>query len=152
DPMNICFALEGYRSLRVDRSGDLVVETDAGEVRHSAPVVYQAGAKGREFRSGGFELRDGGRVGFRIGAYDRTRELVIDPTLAYAVGFGGKSQFGPFGGYFLRRADGATRLGRDRFGNFFLAGIAYSDDFPSVNALQEARFGGGSIFISKLSA
>src|SRR5689334_16234464 len=42
------FSFEGANAVHVDRSGDLVVDTAAGQVRHTAPFIYQTGNHGRE--------------------------------------------------------------------------------------------------------
>jgi hypothetical protein len=80
-------------SVRIDRNGDLVTGSGGGTVRFRKPVVYQStdgdGAlTGRQLIDGKFVLK-GNRVGFEVAAYDRSKPLVIDPTLMYATYFGG---------------------------------------------------------------
>src|ERR1700735_4815232 len=47
DPTVAQFSITGGRGMRVDPSGDLVIGTEAGEVRHRSPVIYQVGTSGR---------------------------------------------------------------------------------------------------------
>ncbi len=97
---------------RVDEQGRLVLTTPSGsELVQRAPVVFQEGVNGqRESVSGRFQLREDGAVGFQLGSYDHTRDLVIDPTLAYEV-----FPLIPNNVYLRSRFDSS--------GNVFLAGV-----------------------------
>jgi hypothetical protein len=93
DPHSIQMAFEGAQKLDLDKSGDLLLRTDdGGVVRWHRPLVYQevGGARREVFAR---YVLDAGRrsVGFRLGAYDRSRPLVIDPVLFYSTYFGGSN-------------------------------------------------------------
>src|SRR5205823_3792684 len=100
--------------LRIDGNGDLVVETDSGEVRFHKPVVYQeeSGVRSQESEEeqgatdkadrqspiGNRKLLDGryvltadNQVRFEVPGYDKTKPLVIDPTLVYSTYLGGSN-------------------------------------------------------------
>jgi hypothetical protein len=85
DPSVIELEFSGASRIRVDRSGDLALETDAGEIRWEKPTIYQQYSRQRRPVTGSFALKADNCVSFTIGAYDRSRELVIDPTLAYST-------------------------------------------------------------------
>lgn len=53
------------------------------------PAMYQEINGQRSHVAGGYLLRRGNEVRFRIGAYDHTRPLVIDPVLVYSTYLGG---------------------------------------------------------------
>ncbi|WP_263378920.1 beta strand repeat-containing protein [Granulicella paludicola] len=53
------------------------------------PVLYQERDGQREPVEGDYRIAANGDVSFRIGNYDHTRELVIDPIISYASYFGG---------------------------------------------------------------
>ncbi len=76
-------------------NGELVLRAGdsarAEDVRLRKPVLYQMAGNKRELVDGAFTVAANGEVGFRVGAYDHTRELVIDPILSYASYFGGSS-------------------------------------------------------------
>ena len=65
-------------------NGDLVLPVDGGpELRFDKPVVYQIKNGARQPVEGSFAIADGKQgqqVSFQLGAYDHSRELVIDPT------------------------------------------------------------------------
>ncbi|MFN3650500.1 MAG: SBBP repeat-containing protein [Armatimonadota bacterium] len=73
----------GPLSLKLEAGGGLRLDTPAGPVRHSAPVVYQE-ARGRRVPvESRYTLLAANRIGFEIGGYDRSRPLVIDPAVNY---------------------------------------------------------------------
>lgn len=74
------------------RDGDLVLESDGVELRFLKPVAFQEVSGGKRPVSSGYRLERDARgtlVKFDVGAYDRTRALVIDPVLVYSTQFSG---------------------------------------------------------------
>jgi hypothetical protein len=99
--------------------GDLVIRLDGAELRQPAPVVFQTEPDGsRSAVEGRYELRGPGRVGFRVGAYDATRPLVIDPVLVYSTFVGGNG------------FDEVRGAALDRDGNLYVTGETLSTNFP----------------------
>jgi len=144
DPNHIALSFQGA-SARLE-SGDLILSTSNGDVRFHAPRIYQpadsnppsADAHGR-IVSGGFRLLGNNKVGFVVGPYDRSRELVIDPLLSYSTYLGG-------GGESL------VTIAVDSAQNIYVAGSTTSADFPvTSNAIQSTLVGTQNIFISILS-
>lgn len=124
DASRIRLQVDGAKRLRVDASGNLVAETAAGDVLQRAPVVYQDGPGGRTTVEGRYVLR-GRQVGFAIGAYDRTRALVIDPVLVYSTFLGGSLNEEAFG------------VAVDSQGSAYVTGPTDSVDFPRAVSLTE---------------
>jgi uncharacterized protein (TIGR03437 family) len=144
DASSIQLELSGQRSLRIASNGDLIVSTNAGEIRWKKPDVWQdAGATPV---SGRFVIVSRRIVKFELGSYDPERLLVIDPTLSYSTYIGGSN------------LDGARGIGRDGAGNVYIAGSTNSMDLTSVAAFQP-NFGGrtaqntpqGDGFVAKFS-
>ena len=72
--------------VRVDATGDLVIQAAGGDLRLFKPVVYQTDpARGRRYVDGRFALLTGNHVGFKVGTYDQTQPLIIDPVLSYST-------------------------------------------------------------------
>lgn len=88
DPRKIRVRYEGASRLRLDARGDLLIRSASGELRQPRPTIYQEIAGRRRPVAGGYALH-GQTVRFEVAAYDRTRPLVIDPTLTWASYFGG---------------------------------------------------------------
>ena len=83
DPNVIQINFSGAEGLRVDKRGDLLLQTKAGEIRQTKPAIFQEVNGVRKQVDGGYVLRQGNKVGFKISRYDRRKPLVIDPILNY---------------------------------------------------------------------
>jgi hypothetical protein len=90
DPAAIVLIFAGAEAMRVDHEGDLVLATGVGDLRLRRPVLNQEANGHRQPVEGGYEL-DGDRVRFRVGSWDASRPLVIDPVLGYSTFLGGSS-------------------------------------------------------------
>jgi uncharacterized protein (TIGR03437 family) len=144
DPRAIVLELSGQRGLRVEESGDLVIDTEGGEIRWKKPEIYQDGGGVRRAINGRFRVANS-RVTFEVGAYDFTRTLVIDPTLKYSTYLGGSGN------------DGGRGIGLDSAGNVYIVGNTTSTNLPTVSAVQ-ANYGGmsasfmnGDAFVAKFN-
>jgi hypothetical protein len=107
-------------------SGDLILSTANGDVRFHAPRVYQpatpvsgdASGHAEKAIAGSFRQLAGNKIGFTIGNYDHSRELVIDPVLTYSTYLGGSG------------AEGLVKVAVDTAGFIYVAGSTTSADFP----------------------
>ena len=89
DWRQIALRFDGAEQVAIDADGALQLTlAGGGRALFHAPVSYQDGANGREVVASRYLLAADGSVGFEVGAYDHTRALVIDPTLAYGTYFG----------------------------------------------------------------
>jgi uncharacterized repeat protein (TIGR01451 family) len=125
------------------RGGDLILRGTGANVRLQAPHIYQSVAGQRQDVEGRFVLRAANRVGFEVGAYDRARELVIDPTVNYSTYFGGTGN------------ETSPSIAVNGDGNIYLAGSTTSTNllttFPSPETPSQATLNGAqNIFILKL--
>src|SRR6187551_2716160 len=90
DPNTIKLDFAGVEQTTVDAQGDLVLKTAGGPMRFQKPVIFQINGSGRRHTvEGGYVHRSPHQIGFRVGAYDRTRPLIIDPVLSYSTYLGG---------------------------------------------------------------
>lgn len=140
DRIELRFA--GSDAIEVAPGGDLALRVGGGVLALRAPVVYQEGQGGvREPVDGRFELRGRDVVGFRIGAHDPARPLVIDPVLSVATFLGGSLN------------DEGRAIATDAKGAIYVVGETISLDFPLAGPLQPG-FGGGvqDIVVAKLDA
>jgi Beta-propeller repeat len=140
DPRAIEIRFRGARKLSLNREGALVIGLDGSEVIEPAPVVYQEIEGERRMVAGRYELRGKSRVGFRVTEYDRSRPLVIDPTLVYSTYLGGSSSaYGP-------------GIALDTSGNAYVMGSAELG-FPSTAGAFQTTYGGNfDVFVAKLNA
>ncbi len=129
DPRDIRFQYENVKKTRLDREGNLLVETRFGELMHKKPVAYQqGGGSGNGSRAtveSTFKKIGKNAYGFAVGAYDADRELVIDPVvLAYSTYLGGSID------------DYGYAIAVDGSGNAYVTGITQSTNFPILNQYQ----------------
>lgn len=110
--------VEGARSLRNRDDGALVIESACGLAQLTAPIAYQEGPSGRQTVQVGYVV-DEDRYGFRLGAYDRSRPVIIDPLLAST--YLGGSEY-----------DHVADITKDSSGNIYLTGSTRSADFPTT--------------------
>ena len=142
EPSVIALGFEGITDLRVDEKGDLLLRTDAGEIRQSKPVVYQQIDGARRFIPATYLIKDKKQIAFQIANYDRSKPLVIDPTLAFSTFIGGSG---------IDRGDGVAV---DAAGNVYITGNTTSADFPiTPGAFQTQKSSlDFDVIVSKLNA
>jgi Bacterial Ig-like domain (group 3)/Beta-propeller repeat len=127
DPGVIRLAFQGVKSTTLDTGGDLVLHTAGGDVVEEAPVLYQDIGGTRQAVPGAYIPEADGQVGFAVGAYDRSKPLVIDPILSYSSYLGGSGN------------DEGLGIAVDAAGDAYLTGYTTSMDFPTTpGAFQPA--------------
>src|SRR5207248_11207799 len=96
------------------------------------PAAFQhVGSSKREVASS-YQLLGHNRVAFTLAEYDRSKKLVIDPTLVYSTYFGGSTgatsqDTDPDAG-----ADAFGAVAVDSSGNAYVLGITTSFDYPTT--------------------
>ena len=139
DARRIKLKISGHEQLSLTDSGDLLIETAAGEATLKKPYAYQeSDGKRTEVRSR--YVVDGDNVGFDVDDYDRSRTLVIDPILTYSTLYGGNA------------GDAVYALAVDSSGNVYITGGTSSTDIPRINAVQSKLAGKIDGFVAKLNA
>ena len=88
DLNQIKVAFEGASKVEINSRGELELQSAAGNTLNHKPVVYQMINGHRKMVDGEYALANN-TVGFKVGAYDRTQPLIIDPTLQVLSFFGG---------------------------------------------------------------
>lgn len=160
DPSQIAVKYHWMDKLYLTKSGNLVAETDLGEVEEQRPFVYQIkNGKIVEVSSAFVLDKESQTVTYELGDYDEDLELVIDPFLVFATYNGAESDnFGMTATY-----------GYD--GTAYAAGMLYGSNYPItgpswnstpnitlLNASASAATGAGGtygiadVFLSKFSA
>jgi hypothetical protein len=81
DPGHICMDFQGAKNLQLDKQGNVVLNLKRGRLAFNAPMLYQEIGGIRKPVKGCFVLTGLEQVRFEVGAYDKSRELVIDPSL-----------------------------------------------------------------------
>jgi hypothetical protein len=143
DPGVIALGFEGVNGMRIDEKGDLILRTDAGEIRQNRPVVYQQIGDARRIIPASYLITAKKQIAFQVANYDRGKPLIIDPTLAFSTFLGG-------GG--MDRGDG---IAVDSAGNAYITGGTLSANFPvTPGAFQTGNASpfDSDAFVTKLNA
>jgi uncharacterized repeat protein (TIGR01451 family) len=82
DPGSISIKLTGESRFALNSAGDLELQTPYGSVTHHRPLAFQVIDDTRKEVRAGYELIANNEIRIQLGEYDRSHELVIDPTLA----------------------------------------------------------------------
>jgi hypothetical protein len=155
--------------LQIDVNGDLVISTDAGDVRLHKPVVYQPTTDNgrpttdRSFNlqssivnhqsvDGRFVLAANNQVTFALSPYDQSLPLIIDPVLAYSSYLGGGGD---------ESMTSCAGVAVDSLGNAYVVSGTTSIDFPTTMDSVQPTYGGapdpsdwpyacGDAFVSKV--
>jgi len=133
-PQRIRYVIDGSEDVLVDASGNLVVKTAYGDLRHHAPYSYQDINGQRVEVASQFHLDENDVVSFELAAYDARYPLIIDPVLSYSGYLGGTGD------------DVAYDVAADSQGNFYVTGQTTSGitGFAGVQGDHDA-------FVSKFS-
>lgn len=135
DPAVIGLSFSGMDKLYTDASGDLIAELNGQPVRFMKPYAYQKLAAGNKPVNVSYAVVGKGEARLRVGAYDKSRELVIDPVVTYATYLGGVQR------------DIANAIVVDGTGNAYITGQTCSPTFPG----STATITNCSAFVTKLN-
>lgn len=137
DAKQIQLTFDGARRLHVSKDGGLTVGLDGGSVRWQKPLVYQSVNGKRTEVTGQYAVR-GRQVGFQLGAYDKSKPLVIDPVLVYSTYLGNSS------------GESATAVAASSTNGAYVTGYTDGATFPG----QTGKLGPGGntdVFVTRFA-
>ncbi|HEX8247774.1 MAG TPA: SBBP repeat-containing protein [Pyrinomonadaceae bacterium] len=144
DYRQIEIKFDGAEKIEIERGGDLLIHLGGAVLRQRKPFTYQhePGGARREVESV-YELSGKNRIKFRVGGYDRSKNLVIDPLIIqYSTFLGGNDE------------DSGNDIAVDSGGNVYIAGTTRSPNFPTtagaVSNSKRSLF--DTVFVSKFDA
>ncbi len=142
DPHRIVESFSGATGLQVLPNGDLFVKTAQGGFRQKKPVMYQAVGGKRVGVEGSYVALGADQAGFKVGRYNESLPLIIDPVLEYSSLLDGTFE------------DFATGIAVNAAGEAYVTGHTDSSDFPhTASVLAPATdFIFDIAFVTKLSA
>ncbi|WMX16944.1 SBBP repeat-containing protein [Aureispira sp. CCB-E] len=125
DPAQIQLAFEHHEGLQLNKNGSFTLSNSMGTITEQAPVSFQGK---KEVRSS-FEL-EGNSIRFKLGNYDPTKALIIDPSLIWSTYYGGSD------------LDRITGCATDANGNIFVSGYSRSTSNIASGGHQNAHGSG----------
>ncbi len=139
DYTQIQIKYDGARSLSVNSSGELVVQTDWGDVIEQRPIIYQMDSGMRQKIEGKYKITGDNIFSFNLDDnYNPNLPLIIDPVLVYSTYLGGSG------------TDIVSDLAVDNSGCAYVVGATFGYDFPTLNPYQTDQ-GDVDIIVTKLS-
>lgn len=128
DPNQIKLKFNGVKDAKIDeKTGDLLFETEVGEIRQHKPFSYQMINGEQKEIASLYQVQSSEDkefiVSFNLANYDRSKELIIDPILVYGSYLGGSE------------ADRGTGITIDSQGNAYIIGSGTSRDFPTTTGV-----------------
>ncbi|HKX83652.1 MAG TPA: SBBP repeat-containing protein [Pyrinomonadaceae bacterium] len=133
----IGLSFDGVRDISINDRGELVLRTESTELVQQKPVAYQEIDGIRKNVAISYKLDVKGQVGFTIGDYDRSAELVIDPALSYLTYIGGTA------------FDIVRDIAADANGNAYITGETASLNFHGLTRSDNDAEGA---YVAKLNA
>ncbi len=140
DPQVIRLAFDSQVRPSLSQNGDLVLQSGKTELFERKPIVYQEINGQHHLIEGHYVLLGNREAGFEVGEYDRTRPLVIDPTLVYSTYLGGSSD------------DLGSSIAIDGSNNVYIAGTTSSSNFPTHGPAFPNSAGLSDIFVTKIDS
>ncbi len=146
DAGRIELKFDGADSISINDEGSLLINTPAGTLKQNRPFTYQKGENSTLVEVPSSFAVDGTTVRFTLGEYDRSRELVIDPTVTL-----NNMPFSTFLGSF--GDDVANDIAVDTNGCTYITGRTTSISFPTTTGTFDTTNNGSEdIFVTKLNS
>ena len=138
NPSSVQLEFSGSSKLEISKSGDLLIHTKSGVIRHQKPTLYQDGKR----IDGHFVKKSPTRIGFFARNYDPMKKLVIDPIVIFSTYLGGN------------RDDQINAMAIGPDGSVLVTGTMKSTNFPRRLGLTNSTDAGGSFdtFVVKLNS
>ena len=140
DPRVIRLAFDSDVRPHISANGDLILQSPDVDLVERKPSVYQEIDGERRAIQGRYVTFGNREAGFEVGEYDRTKPLVIDPTLVYSTYLGGSGD------------DLGSSIAVDSSSNVYIAGTTSSLNFPTHGAAFPNTAGLADIFVTKIDA
>ena len=147
DPNQIKLAYRGASEVQINEAGQLEVSTPLEDFQEDNPYAYQeVEGQGREVAAAYMlegEDSGGAQFGFRVGAYNPHKVLVLDPVVVLYAGYIGGSD-----------TDAGSDIAVDSTGHAYVTGETFSSEatFP-VTVGPDLTYNGGfrDAFVAKVN-
>lgn len=84
DPRKIAFRINGDEGSKINSKGEIDINTSLGKISHKKLFAYQENGTSKKQVECSFVKGDDGNYHFEVGEYDRSKKLIIDPSVVFA--------------------------------------------------------------------
>ncbi len=117
--------------------GTLVISQKGSSIRLLPPHAFQHQGDGTVRVDVAYRLLGRHQVGFRLGTYDQTRPLVIDPVVSYAETI------------YAGNSTSAAAVAADSKGNLIFTGSTFSTTYPVINGQLPDPMASEEVYVTK---
>ena len=135
NPKDIKLKTKWVEELKINEDGSLLLGNRMGQVVENAPVSFQDGKEIKTRFSSQNQI-----IQFDVDAFDKSKLLIIDPTVIWATYYGGSSD------------DIGNASSIDSAGNVYLAGNTNSSNNIASGGFQTSYSGSSDAFLVKFSS
>jgi gliding motility-associated-like protein len=134
DVQSLKFKYDGVDAISVEKDGKLKITTSINTIYEYKPYAYQL-INGKQVEVVCNYTLNNTTLSFQLpNGYDKTTDLIIDPTLVFSTYSGSISD------------NWGSSATHDNAGNMFLGGIALGASYPTTVGAFQTTFAGGSGF------
>ena len=146
-PMAIGVRFEGAQKLQLDAQGTLQIQSHGRQLAFEHPAAYQMDGERRTLVPASYRLA-GRTVHFKLGVYDHSKPLIIDPVLSYLSYLGGSGADIVGNGGIGNNVNPGQAAALDSAGNLYVTGSTSSANFPQTGGLAAppAKYSAGTVF------
>ena len=137
DINNIKMYFEGADKIELDKDGNVLIYAKDDAIKMAKPISYQEVSNKKIEIESNFVIEDN-YIKFNVKNYDKSKVLVIDPTILYGTYLGGSAD------------DYGRGVAVDNNENAYITGYTFSTDFPVKNAYQGELKGIRDAFLIKI--
>ncbi len=141
EPSQILLNYNGATSLALSESGDLVVNSSIGKIIEKKPYTFQFVDGEKVEVESSFKILNHNTFSFKIGKYNQSKTLYIDPTVEFSTYLGGLEDERGFG----------VRV--DQSGEPYTIAKTQSTNYPTTTgAFDNSISGAADVCVSKITA
>ncbi|MGE5398581.1 MAG: SBBP repeat-containing protein [Chitinophagales bacterium] len=142
DPKKVKLAWQGAESITINKQGEMQIKTPIGSFTDQAPIAWQVDGQNCQKVDAAF-CNQGQEWGFKLGEYDPSREMIIDPAIIDYCGYIGGT-----------KAEEGHGIAADSQGRAYIAGeTSSSQGFPITGGLDNNYNGGDlDVFVARVAA
>ncbi|WP_238882855.1 SBBP repeat-containing protein [Clostridium sp. YIM B02551] len=137
DASQINIDFSGVEKITIDEQGNLILLIDSETLKLCKPLVYQEVAGKQNKVEADYVISEDQTVSFKLGQYDHSKSLVIDPILIWSTYYGDS---GPDVGYAITT---------DSNNDVYITGYTQSNTFPTPTSLYPYK-AGWDAFVAKI--